>query len=368
MFKVLKKDRYSKGRCGLFKTPHGEFRTPVFIPVGTQGSVKSLTPEELRDIGIEVILSNTYHLYLRPGHELIKELGGLHRFLHWDYPILTDSGGFQVYSLSKLRKIKEEGVIFKSHLDGSEHFLTPEKAIEIQEALGADIIMTLDECVPYPSTYEYTKISTELTTRWARRCKEKKSLNNQALFGIVQGGMYKDLRKRSATDMVEIGFDGYAIGGLSVGESKSLMYELVDYTVDFLPEEYPRYLMGVGKPEDIVECVKFGIDMFDCVIPTRNARNGMLFTTHGRIIIKNAKFARDESPIDENCKCYTCRNYSRAYLRHLFMSKEILSPRLNTIHNLYYFTDLINRIRKAIEEDRYPQFIKEFYSLRREEE
>jgi queuine tRNA-ribosyltransferase len=368
MFKILKKDRYSKGRCGIFNTSHGYFKTPVFIPVGTQGSIKSLTPEELRDIGIEIILSNTYHLYLRPGHEVVKEFGGLHKFLHWEYPILTDSGGFQVYSLSKLRKITEEGIIFKSHIDGSEHFITPEKAIEIQEALGSDIIMTLDECVSYPSTYEYTKLSTELTTSWAKRCKQKKLLNNQSLFGIVQGGMYKDLREKSVYDIVDIGFDGYAIGGLSVGESKSLMYELVDYTTDFLPEEYPRYLMGVGKPEDIVECVQLGVDMFDCVMPTRNARNGTLFTTYGKIIIKNSEFIKDDSPIDDNCGCYTCRNYSRGYLRHLFVSKEILSPRLNTIHNLYYYTNLIKEIRKAIEEDSYPQFLNRFYSLRRRSE
>ena len=377
-FELLKKDPASNARLGRISTRHGVINTPVFMPVGTQGTVKAMLPEELLDLGAEIILSNTYHLYLRPGHELINRLGGLHKFMHWDGPILTDSGGYQVFSHAKLRKIKEDGVYFQSHVDGSSHFLSPEKAVEIQETLGSDIIMCLDECTSYPSTYEYTKDSMELTHRWARRCKEFMSselrvqsseslitqnskLKTPYLFGIVQGGMFEDLRKQSAEEIVNIGFDGYAIGGVSVGEENNLMYKIVDATTPNLPEDKPRYLMGVGTPEDIVESVAMGIDMFDCVIPTRNARNGMLFTTDGKLVIKNSQFTDDPRPVDESCGCYTCRNYSRAYLRHIYMANEILASMLNTIHNLYYYINLMKEIRQAIAGGRYEQFRKEFY-------
>ena len=314
-----------------------------------------------------MILCNTYHLFLRPGHELIKRMGGLHRFISWDKPILTDSGGFQVFSLGELRKITEEGVIFQSHLDGGQkHFITPETAIEIQEELGADIIMTFDECIPYPSTYDYTKTSMEMTTRWARRCKEAHKKEGQSLFGIVQGGFFQDLRKISANDIVDIGFDGYAIGGLSVGETKPQMYETIDTVMPYLPEDKPRYIMGVGTPEDLIEGVMRGADIFDCVMPTRHARNGSLFTSEGIINIKNAPYTEDPEPLDKNCGCYTCRNYSRAYLRHLFMAKEMSVLRFNTIHNLYYYLNLIKNIREAVKEDRFLEFRKEFYKNRRE--
>jgi len=369
-FELLKKDRTSRARLGRLITPHGIVNTPVFIPVGTQGSVKTLTPEELKGIGVEMILSNTYHLYLRPGHELIKELGGLHRFIHWDGPILTDSGGYQIFSQEGLTRVKEEGVYFQSHLDGSRHFLSPEKAIEIQEALGADIIMCLDECLPYPATYDDTLASMELTLRWARRCKEFMGSEfgvrglKQSLFGIIQGGMFRDLRRRGAEETVKIGFDGYAIGGLSVGEDKGLMYEMVEATVPYLPEDRPIYLMGIGTPEDLVEGVGRGIDMFDCVMPTRNARNGTLFTRYGKLVIRNSPYANDPRPIDEACGCYTCRNYTRAYLRHLFTAGELLAPRLNTIHNLYYYTNLMREIREAIAEERFEEFKDRFHRLR----
>ena len=322
-----------------------------------------MTPAQLEQLDAEIILGNTYHLYLRPGHELVREMGGLHRFMGWNRPILTDSGGYQVYSLGKLRKIAEEGVKFQSHIDGSYHFITPETSIEIQEALGADIIMCFDECPPYPATHEYVKDSLELTLRWANRCKAARKSDNNALFGIIQGGTYKELRKRSAEETREIGFDGYAIGGLSVGEIKPLMYEMVEATVPFMSKESPRYLMGVGTPEDIVECVDRGVDMFDCVMPTRNARNGSLFTSFGKLVIKNSRYEKDERPVDERCGCYTCRNFSRAYLRHLYMAKEILASVLNTIHNLHHYLQLMRDIRKAIEEGRFPEFKKEFYSL-----
>jgi len=337
------------------------------MPVGTQATVKAMTPEELKEIGVEIILCNTYHLYLRPGHELIKDMGGLHKFMHWDMPILTDSGGYQVFSHSELRKINEEGVWFQSHLDGSRHFLSPKKAIEIQEALGADIIMCFDECTSYPSTYEYTKDSMELTHRWAKRCKEAKGSKTQSLFGIVQGGMFQDLRKESAEAIMRIGFDGYAIGGLSVGEDKVLMYEMIDAVVPYLPYDKPRYLMGVGTPEDLVEGVARGVDMFDCVMPTRNARNGTLFTKRGKLGIRNALFANDINPVEDGCGCYTCKNYSRAYLRHLFAANEILAARLGTTHNLYYYTKLMADIRDAIETDRFQEFRKEFYESRSQE-
>ena len=355
-FKIIKKDSVSRARLGRVETDHGSFTTPAFLPVGTQGSVKSLTPEELVEIGVEVILGNTYHLYLRPGHEIIGRLGGLHTFIHWERPILTDSGGFQIYSLGSLRKISEDGVTFQSHLDGSSHFLTPEKVMEIQTALGSDIAMVLDECVPYPSPFEYVKAAMERTSRWAKRCLQVKRDNDPALFAIVQGGLHRDLREESAQTLVEIGFQGYAIGGLSVGEPKPAMLDVLAWTTPLLPENAPRYLMGVGTPEDIIDAVMLGVDFFDCVLPTRNARNGTLFTSLGKMSIKQAQYAEDGRSVDETCACYTCRHYSRAYLRHLYLSKEILSSRLNTIHNLYYYINLLVKIREAIQEDRLLDF------------
>jgi queuine tRNA-ribosyltransferase len=340
-----------RARTGEVQTPHGDFETPVFMPVGTQGSVKAVSPEDLDDAGVKVILANTYHLYLRPGHHIIGRLGGLHRFMNWSGPILTDSGGFQVYSLAPLRTLSEKGVTFQSHIDGSRHFIGPEEAIEIQEALGADIIMAFDECAPYPSDYDYVRRSVRLTTSWARRALARKKRSDQALFGIVQGGMYRDLREISARELVEMAFDGYALGGLSVGEDQATRERVISETIGFLPPDKPVYLMGVGTPEDIVEAVTLGVDMFDCVMPTRNARNGTLFTTAGKMTIKNARYAEDERPVDERCDCYTCSNYTRAYLRHLFMAREILSYRLNTIHNLSYYSRLMADLRTAIRED-----------------
>jgi queuine tRNA-ribosyltransferase len=348
-FEIIKKDSFSKARLGRVETDHGSFTTPAFLPVGTQGSVKSLTPEELLEIGVEAILGNTYHLYLRPGHETIGRLGGLHAFIHWEKPILTDSGGFQIFSLGSLRKVSEEGVTFQSHLDGSSHFLTPEKVIEIQRVLGTDIAMVLDECIPYPSPYEYVKASTEQTGRWAKRCLQVKREKDPALFAIVQGGVHRDLREKSAQTLVRMGFQGYAIGGLSVGEPKSMMLDVLEWTTPLLPENTPRYLMGVGTPEDMINAVILGVDFFDCVLPTRNARNGTLFTSSGRLSIKQAQYTEDQRPVDETCTCYTCRHYSRAYLRHLYVSKEILSSRLNTIHNLYYYINLFREMKEAIQ-------------------
>lgn len=351
-FDILARDARTHARIGRIITPHGAFTTPVFMPVGTQASVKTVTAEELLACGAEIVLANTYHLYLRPTHTLIRDLGGLHRFMHWDRPILTDSGGFQIYSLASLRRLSAEGVVFQSHLDGSRHLLTPEKAVEIQESLGSDIAMVLDECVPYPATYDYALASQELTTRWARRARAAHRRADQALFGIVQGGMYPDLRTKSAGELVELDLNGYALGGFSVGETKRLMYDLIAHTAVCLPEDKPRYLMGVGTPADLVNCAKLGVDMFDCVMPTRNARNGCLFTRQGKLIIKNARYAQDPRPIDPECSCYTCRHYSRAYLRHLFVADELLAPRLNTIHNLHYYTDIMHMIRAAIAEGR----------------
>ncbi len=350
-FELLKIETNTKARLGLITTGHGTIETPVFMPVGTQAAVKTLTPEELKENDTSIILSNTYHLFLRPGNKLIKNMGGLHKFMNWNGPILTDSGGFQVFSLNKLAKIKEEGVYFNSHINGSKCFLSPEISMEIQQDLGADIVMAFDEPVPYPSSYEYAKNSNEMNSRWAERCKKNHSEENQALFGIIQGAMFKDLRKQSVENIVEIGFDGYAIGGLSVGEPKDLMLEFVDYTAPLLPEEKPRYIMGVGTPTDIIKGILCGIDMFDCVLPTRNARNGTLFTSEGKVIIKNSKYTDDESPPDPICLCYTCRHYSRAYLRHLFVAQEILSLRLNTIHNVYFYNNLMKQIREEIKKD-----------------
>ncbi len=367
-FELVKEGKEGEARTGEFHTGHGTVKTPAFMPVGTQATVKGLTPEELKNIGAEIILANTYHLYLRPGHDVIEKIGGLHKFMHWDGPMLTDSGGYQVYSLNALREISEEGVTFKSHIDGSIHVITPELSIHIQESLGADIITCLDECTPYPVSYEDTRRSLELTTNWAKRSKETKRNDYQALFGIIQGGMYQDLRERSASEIVAMDLDGYAIGGLSVGESKSLTLEMIEHTISYLPKHQPRYIMGIGTPEDIVECVYRGGDMFDCVLPTRNARNGMLFTNSGKMIIKNSRYRFDKKPIDEDCDCYTCKNYSRAYLRHLLTAGEILGLRLNTIHNLHYFLCLMKEVRQAILETRFVKFRQDFYDRRREAE
>jgi len=365
-FRVLKRCTSSKARFGEIVTDHGRLETPVFMPVGTSGAIKGISPGEAKDLGVEIVLSNTYHLYLRPGHKLIENMGGLHRFMNWSGPILTDSGGFQVYSLSKLRTISPDGVTFRSHLDGSTHFLGPEKVMEIQRSLGADIIMAFDECTPSGAEHDYVRDSVKLTEQWARQCLEEGKKNGQGLFGIVQGGVYPELREMSAKGLVSMGFDGYALGGLSVGEDKHTRERVIKTTMEFLPKEKPAYLMGVGTPEDIMESVKMGVDMFDCVLPTRNARNGMLFTNKGKLVIKNARYAQDSSPIEEGCGCYTCSHYSRAYLRHLFLSKEILSFRLNTIHNLYYYTHFMKEIRQAIRDDRLAEFSHGFY--RRETE
>jgi queuine tRNA-ribosyltransferase len=363
-FTVFHQEAKTRARAGRLSTAHGFVQTPVFIPVGTVGTVKTLSPKDLKELGVEIILGNAYHLYLRPGHQVIADLGGLHRFVSWDRPILTDSGGYQVFSLAGLCKVNDEGVTFQSHLDGSFHTLSPETAIGIQEALGADVIMAFDECLPYPSSYDATRQSLRRTLDWALRCKEARRRPDQALYGIIQGGFYPDLREESAKAMVEIGFDGYAIGGLSVGETKEMMLEVVEKVVPLLPREKPVYLMGVGLPEDLVECVIRGVDLFDCVMPTRHARSGWLFTSFGRVIIKNAQYTKDESPLDPACTCYTCQNFSRAYLRHLFMAQETLALRLNTIHNLHYYLRLMERIREAIKEDRLFQFRKEFYETR----
>lgn len=348
-------------RRGEVATKHGLVQTPVFMPVGTQASVKAVTVENLVDIGAQIILGNTYHLFIRPGHALIERFGGLHGFMNWDRPILTDSGGFQIFSLKELATITEEGATFRSHLDGSKKFLSPEDAVKVQESLGSDIMMCLDTCIPYPADRSQTVESTALTGRWARRCREAHRKKEQLLFGITQGGMYPELRKESAETLIEIGFDGYAIGGLSVGESKQQMHDMTEATVAHLPDEQPVYLMGVGTPEDLVEGVWRGVDMFDCVMPTRNARNGTLFTSSGKVVIKNSRHREDQAPVDERCGCYTCRNYSRAYLRHLFVSREILAYHLNTIHNLYYYLNLMQEIREAIEKDSFASFRNDFY-------
>ena len=362
-------------RTGLIETSRGTVRTPAFMPVGTQGTVKAMSAEELVEIGAEIILSNTYHLFLRPGHEIIHQLGGLHKFINWKGPILTDSGGFQVYSLSALRKILDDGVEFRSHIDGSLCFLSPEKAMEIQCMLGSDIAMTFDECTPYPAEYDYAVKSLELTTKWAKQCKQYlvdrrtsdlslfRSSELPSLFGIIQGGMYKDLRMRSLEELAAIGFDGYAAGGLSVGEPKEEMYDMILTVGPKMPSGHPRYLMGVGDLRDVLVAVENGFDMFDCVMPTRNARNGTLFTSRGRISIKRTEFKADPLPLDPDCDCYTCRNYSRAYLRHLFLAKEILSMRLNTIHNLFFYLSFFKKMRDAITEQRFASFKKEWESI-----
>ena len=361
-YELIKTCKQTGARLGRLHTPHGVIETPIFMPVGTQATVKAMTPEELKEIGSQIILSNTYHLYMRPGHDLIERAGGLHKFMNWDKPILTDSGGFQVFSLGPLRKIKEEGVEFRSHLDGSKHFLSPEKATEIQNALGSDIIMAFDECAPYPADRQYVKNSLERTTRWLERCKAAhKYPEKQALFGIVQGGMYKELREQSAKEITAIDLPGYAIGGLSVGEPKDMMYEVLDYTVPLLPEDKPRYLMGVGSPDDLLEGVLRGIDMFDCVLPTRIARNGTAMTSQGKVVVRNASYAEDFTSLDPECDCYTCKNYTKAYLRHLIKCNEILGARLLTIHNLHFLLKLMENVREAIREDRLLDYKKDFF-------
>ncbi len=362
-FEVKKIDKKTGARFGVMHLPHGDVETPVFMPVGTQATVKSMTPDEMKDeIKANIILSNTYHLYLRPGHELIKEAGGLHKFMNWDRNILTDSGGFQVFSLGDLRKITEEGVEFRSHIDGSKHFISPEKSMEIQNYLGSDIMMAFDECAPYPSSYDYVQKSMERTTRWAKRCKEyHKQTDRQALFGIVQGGFYKDLRKKSAEDLIELDFPGYAIGGISVGEPKEEFLDILRYTAPLLPEDKPRYLMGVGTPDYLIEAAIAGVDMCDCVLPTRIARNGTAMTSHGKVNMLNACHIHDFTTLDPECDCYTCKNFTRSYIRHLFKAEEILGARLLSIHNLRFLVRLMENVREAIKEERLLEFRDEFY-------
>ncbi len=386
-FQIEARDAGSRARTGILSTPHGVVETPIFMPVGTAGTVKGMTQEQLEELNVQILLANTYHLYLRPGHEVVRELGGLHKFMGWPRPILTDSGGYQVMSLKELGKVTEDGVKFQSHLDGSAHFLSPERAVEIQWALGADIIMTLDECVQYPASHEALKRAVKLTTRWAARCaqahrdsrlatrdsadEQKTEIriqnqatrisppesrisnpeppdSNPALFGIVQGGTDLELRRQSAEEIMKVGFEGYALGGLSVGEPKNETYDVAEYTAALLPEDLPRYLMGVGTPEDLVEGVARGIDMFDCVMPTRNARNGCVFTSEGRLVIKNARYSKDERPLDPACGCMVCRRHSRAYVRHLFVAREMLGGILATHHNLYFYLDWMTKVRHAI--------------------
>lgn len=363
-YELLHECKQTGARRGVIHTPHGDIQTPVFMPVGTQATVKSMTPDELKDmIDAKIILSNTYHLYLRPGSKIVKEAGGLHKFMNWDRAILTDSGGFQVFSLGDLRTISEEGVEFKSHLDGSKHFFSPESVMETENDLGADIIMAFDECVEYPATYEYTKQSMERTTRWAKRCKEAhKNTEKQGLFGIIQGGFYKDLRDKSLEDLVAMDFPGYAIGGISVGEPKEEFLDILRYTTPKMPKNKPRYLMGVGTPDYLIEAALAGIDMCDCVLPTRIARNGTAMTWNGKVVVRNATYERDFTPLDSECDCYTCRNYTKAYLRHLVKTKEILGVRLLSIHNLYFLSKLMVRVRKEIENDNLLNFKNEFYS------
>jgi queuine tRNA-ribosyltransferase len=355
-FEIEKPCSHTRARAGKLHTPHGLIETPVFMPVGTQGTVKAMTPANLDAVGTQIILGNTYHLYLRPGTEVIAQAGGLHKFMHWDKPILTDSGGYQVFSLTSMRKITEDGVTFRSQIDGSEHCFTPEKVMEIEEILGADIIMPLDECLPYPSDKDYAAKAWERTLRWIKRAKEAHKNDLQALFAIVQGGTYEDLRALSAKQLVELDFPGYAIGGLSVGEPKDIMLEMLEKTIPHLPENRPRYLMGVGKPEDFITGVERGVDMFDCVLPTRIARTGTLLTWSGKIVLKNAQYRFDFSPPDPDCQCYTCSNFTKAYLRHLFISDEILGSMLATYHNIFFSLEIVRRIRQAILEDKFLEF------------
>ncbi|MCK5305509.1 MAG: tRNA guanosine(34) transglycosylase Tgt [Candidatus Omnitrophica bacterium] len=366
MFKVLKKDKATKARLGRLYTDHGEINTPCFMPVGTQATVKTLSSEDIKECGAEIVLCNAYHLYLRPGTEVIKKLGGLQKFMSWHGPILTDSGGYQVFSLAELKKVTDEGVEFKSHLDGSRHMLTPENVIRIEGDLGADIIMPLDECLHFPCERDYAEISLKRTNEWARRSKDALLKNQtktnckQLLFGIVQGASYLDLREQAARELIDIGFDGYAVGGLIVGESWELTHEILEHTLQFLPEDKPRYFMGLGSPLDIVRAVKGGVDMFDCVMPTRYGRNGTAFTSIGRVVVRNGAYTLDEKPLDENCGCMVCKNYSRAYLRHLFNTSELLGHRLVSYHNTYFYQHLIGQLRQAIKSDELDAFAKEF--------
>lgn len=367
-FEINARCSATRARAGKLTTAHGVVETPIFMPVGTLGTVKALSPDDLRACGAQIILGNTYHLYLRPGLPVVEKFAGLHRFMGWDRAILTDSGGFQIFSLARLTRISDEGAQFQSHIDGSRHLITPEGAVDIQHGLGSDIAMCLDQCIAHPAEAPAAEAAMAQTTRWALRCKKRwKAIGDpdRALFGIVQGGMIPALRKRSVEDLAGIGFPGYAVGGLSVGEPKDLMLEIADATLPLLPDRRPRYVMGVGTPEDLVEMVSMGADMFDCVLPTRNARNGQLFTPGGAVNISNARFREDPSPVDQNCSCYTCRNFSRAYLRHLYAARELLAYRLNTIHNVHYFLSLARQIRRAIRENRFDDFRKEFYRFRR---
>ena len=370
-YELLHECKQTGARRGVVHTPHGDIQTPIFMPVGTQATVKSMTPEELKEeVKAQIILSNTYHLYLRPGHKIVEEAGGLHKFMNWDRPILTDCGGFQVFSLSDLRKITEEGVEFKSHLDGSKHMFTPEKVMEIENSLGADIIMSFDECCPYPSTYEYTKNSMERTTRWAKRCIEAHARpEDQALFGIIQGGFYKDLREKSAKDLAELDLPGYAIGGISVGEPKEEFIDILKYTAPLMPKDKPRYLMGVGTPDYLIEAAIAGIDMCDCVLPTRIARHGNAFTRYGKINLKNAKYKEDFTPVD-NCDCYACKNYTKAYIRHLITANETFGARLLSIHNIYFLHQIMKNIRENIKngtmEEYRDEFVKNYYGEKHE--
>lgn len=355
-FTLEQEDKETKARAAIIETAHGRIKTPIFMPVGTVGSVKTLTPHELEECGASIILGNTYHLYLRPGMEVLDKFDGLHNFMSWNKNILTDSGGFQVFSLAELRDISEEGVYFKSHLNGKKFFMSPEISMEIQKSIGSDIVMAFDECVSCDLERSYFEKSVVLTTNWAKRCKNVPLKTHQSLFGIIQGGIHKDLRKKSAEDITEIGFDGYAIGGLSVGETIPQMYEITDYTTEYLPKNAPRYLMGVGSPEDILNCIASGVDMFDCVMPTRNARNGMLFTSSGKLHIKREQWKLSDAPIDSECECYTCRNFSKGYLRHLYKSGEILALRLNTIHNINFYLSLVKGARNAIKKGCFETF------------
>ncbi|WP_203333104.1 tRNA guanosine(34) transglycosylase Tgt [Planococcus beigongshangi] len=361
-YEHIKTCKQTGARLGIVHTPHGSFETPAFMPVGTQATVKTMSPEELKAMNAGIILSNTYHLWLRPGNDVVKEAGGLHKFMNWDRPILTDSGGFQVFSLSEFRNIKEEGVHFRNHMNGDKLFLSPEKAMQIQNDLGSDIMMAFDECPPYPATHEYMKSSVERTSRWAERCLEAHARpKDQGLFGIIQGGEFEDLRKQSARDLVSLDFPGYAIGGLSVGEPKDVMNRALEFTTPLMPTDKPRYLMGVGSPDSLIDGAIRGIDMFDCVLPTRIARNGTLMTSTGRMNIKNAVFKRDFRPIDEKCDCYTCKNYSRAYVNHLIRADETFGLRLTSYHNLQFLLNLMEQVRQAIREDRLGDFREEFF-------
>lgn len=361
-YELIKTCKQTGARLGRVHTPHGSFETPVFMPVGTLATVKTLAPEELKTMGANIILSNTYHLWLRPGQDIVKEAGGLHKFMNWDRSILTDSGGFQVFSLSEFRKIEEEGVHFRNHLNGDKLFLSPEKAMHIQNALGADIMMAFDECPPYPAERDYMLKSVERTSRWAERCLEAHERpHDQGLFGIVQGGEYEDLRMQSAKDLISLDFPGYAIGGLSVGEPKHIMNRVLEATTPLLPSNKPRYLMGVGSPDSLIDGAIRGVDMFDCVLPTRIGRNGTCMTSEGRVTIKNAKYARDFGPLDPNCDCYTCKNYSRAYIRHLIKSGETFGIRLTSYHNVHFLLKLMENVREAIREDRLGDFREEFF-------